>query len=131
MGALKLHGDQLIAADPSNAANIGAAIQIAIWDVEYGAVFGYTLIGSRVDGTGGLVDQYLSDVRPGNPWGEYTNYYVLAATGNQTLIVDTLHATPVSTPEPSTWAMMLLGFTGLGYAAFRRNAKPKGSAAPA
>ena len=25
-------------------------------------------------------------------------------------------------PEPSTWAMMLLGFAGLGYAAIRRNA---------
>ena len=24
-------------------------------------------------------------------------------------------------PEPSTWAMMLLGFAGLGYAAFRRS----------
>ena len=24
-------------------------------------------------------------------------------------------------PEPSTWAMMLLGFAGLGYAALRRN----------
>ena len=23
-------------------------------------------------------------------------------------------------PEPSTWAMMLLGFAGLGYAGFRR-----------
>jgi PEP-CTERM motif len=26
-------------------------------------------------------------------------------------------------PEPSTWAMMMLGFAGLGYAAFRRNSK--------
>jgi hypothetical protein len=26
-------------------------------------------------------------------------------------------------PEPSTWAMMTLGFAGLGYAAFRRNSK--------
>jgi hypothetical protein len=26
-------------------------------------------------------------------------------------------------PEPSTWAMMLLGFAGLGYAGFRRSAK--------
>jgi hypothetical protein len=26
-----------------------------------------------------------------------------------------------SVPEPSTWAMMLLGFAGLGYAAFRRS----------
>jgi len=28
-------------------------------------------------------------------------------------------------PEPSTWAMMMLGFAGLGYGAFRRNAKAK------
>jgi len=27
-------------------------------------------------------------------------------------------------PEPSTWAMMLLGFCGLGFMAYRRNAKP-------
>jgi PEP-CTERM motif len=28
-------------------------------------------------------------------------------------------------PEPSTWAMMLLGFAGLGYAGFRRTSKPR------
>jgi hypothetical protein len=28
-----------------------------------------------------------------------------------------------SVPEPSTWAMMLMGLAGLGYAAFRRAAK--------
>ncbi len=28
-------------------------------------------------------------------------------------------------PEPSTWAMMVLGFAGLGYAAFRRNSKDR------
>jgi hypothetical protein len=28
-------------------------------------------------------------------------------------------------PEPSTWAMVLLGFAGLGYAAFRRGAKTR------
>jgi PEP-CTERM motif len=27
------------------------------------------------------------------------------------------------TPEPTTWAMMMVGFAGLGYAAFRRNTK--------
>lgn len=26
----------------------------------------------------------------------------------------------MAVPEPSTWAMMMLGFAGLGYAAFRR-----------
>jgi hypothetical protein len=29
-----------------------------------------------------------------------------------------------SVPEPSTWAMMMLGFAALGYAAFRRGARP-------
>jgi hypothetical protein len=33
-----------------------------------------------------------------------------------------------SVPEPSTWAMMVLGFAGLGYAAFRRGAKAKARA---
>jgi hypothetical protein len=28
----------------------------------------------------------------------------------------------LTVPEPSTWVMMLLGFAGLGYAAFRRAA---------
>jgi len=28
-------------------------------------------------------------------------------------------------PEPSTWAMLMLGFAGLGYAAFRRNSKAR------
>jgi PEP-CTERM motif len=28
--------------------------------------------------------------------------------------------TPTAVPEPSTWAMMLLGFAGLGYAGYRR-----------
>jgi PEP-CTERM motif len=27
---------------------------------------------------------------------------------------------PPAVPEPSTWAMMLIGFAGLGYAAVRR-----------
>ena len=26
----------------------------------------------------------------------------------------------ISVPEPSTWAMMLIGFAGLGFAAYRR-----------
>ena len=27
-------------------------------------------------------------------------------------------------PEPSTWAMMLLGFAGIGFLAYRRKSKP-------
>jgi hypothetical protein len=28
-------------------------------------------------------------------------------------------------PEPSTWAMMLIGFAGLGYAGYRRDRKTR------
>jgi hypothetical protein len=27
-------------------------------------------------------------------------------------------------PEPSTWAMMILGFAGIGYIAYRRRNRP-------
>jgi hypothetical protein len=36
-------------------------------------------------------------------------------------------ATPV--PEPSTWAMMLIGFAGLGFVGYRRTRKPASIAA--
>ena len=32
-------------------------------------------------------------------------------------------------PEPSTWAMMILGFAGLGFLAYRRNNQMAASAA--
>ncbi len=32
-------------------------------------------------------------------------------------------------PEPSTWAMMLLGFAGLGFAAYRRASKARPASA--
>ena len=32
-----------------------------------------------------------------------------------------LNALPSAVPEPSTWAMMLIGFVGLGFAGYRRN----------
>jgi len=35
------------------------------------------------------------------------------------VLADILVGTPPGVPEPSTWAMMLVGFAGLGYAAFR------------
>jgi PEP-CTERM motif len=31
---------------------------------------------------------------------------------------------PSPVPEPSTWAMMLLGFAGLGYAGYLRSQRP-------
>jgi hypothetical protein len=37
--------------------------------------------------------------------------------------IDDLVITAV--PEPSTWAMMILGFAGIGVLAYRRNNRPR------
>jgi PEP-CTERM motif len=44
-----------------------------------------------------------------------TQFYDIGTTGDFTTAV----------PEPSTWAMMLLGFAGLGYASYRRSHRPR------
>lgn len=36
----------------------------------------------------------------------------------------TLNALTAPVPEPSTWAMMILGFAGVGFLAYRRKSKP-------
>jgi hypothetical protein len=43
-------------------------------------------------------------------------FFVIDAAG------DTARVTSV--PEPSTWAMLILGFAGIGFMAYRRKSKP-------
>jgi len=47
----------------------------------------------------------------------------LECTGNSCVSI------PAPVPEPSTWAMLMLGLAGLGFMVYRRNAKPAGRAA--
>ena len=62
---------------------------------------------------------------------------VLEAGGNTSFLTDatstftyqetvTYDYTPsvASVPEPSTWAMMILGFAGVGFMAYRQKSKP-------
>jgi hypothetical protein len=46
--------------------------------------------------------------------------FTLAKVGDRFGFTYNLADPPLSVPEPSTWAIMLLGFAGLGYAAYRR-----------
>ena len=48
---------------------------------------------------------------------------------HQTIDSGTVDAVGVTVPEPSTWAMMLLGFAGLGFAGWRGRRKAAGAAA--
>jgi PEP-CTERM motif len=43
----------------------------------------------------------------------------LASIGSITGTITYTYSTPTSAPEPSTWAMMLLGFAGLGFVGYR------------
>ena len=40
------------------------------------------------------------------------------------LNIAAINAVNAAVPEPSTWAMMILGFSGVGFMAYRRKAKP-------
>jgi PEP-CTERM motif len=65
---------------------------------------------------------------PNQPYAEYT--FGVTATGHDTFTVsfrndpafDALDSFSVASavPEPSTWAMMILGFMGVGFMAYRR-----------
>jgi hypothetical protein len=76
---------------------------------------------------GFLHDPIIAPCKSGNGCGAAG---INALGSNYTLTVDpnsAFYATTGSVsavPEPSTWAMMLLGFAGIGFMAYRRKAKP-------
>jgi hypothetical protein len=61
----------------------------------------------------------------GGPGIDLTIAYNLVADGSGGFGFD--FALGGAVPEPSTWAMMLLGFAGLGYAGYRRAREPRAS----
>jgi PEP-CTERM motif len=75
--------------------------------------------GARLSGTSTYLGQSFASlgVTPGTyiwTWGsgEHADSFTLDVGG----------VIPPPVPEPSTWAMMLIGFAGLGYAAIRKGA---------
>jgi hypothetical protein len=95
--------------------DIETAIAGAIWTVEYGATV--TSSDSEINT---LIASYVSYAEA-NP---QTFSLGLFPDGNTQGFANTqgfVVGTPV--PEPSTWAMALIGLAGLAYAAFRRGGK--------
>jgi len=68
----------------------------------FGSRTGLTLVGPN---------EFTVDVTGDNP--AYLNTLVIDVTTGGSV-------TPTPTPEPSTWALLLLGFAGLGFAGWRR-----------
>ena len=50
--------------------------------------------------------------------GQYTHF------ANASLVPTHVTIGVAAVPEPSTWAMMILGFAGIGFVAYRRKSKP-------
>jgi hypothetical protein len=72
--------------------------------------------------SGGIVSQQNSDYA--NPAFYSDSGYSINAYAGETLTAANGSIVTISAvPEPSTWAMMLLGFAGLGFMAYRRKNK--------
>jgi hypothetical protein len=58
-------------------------------------------------------------------WGTSNGVYYLPPTAEGSGSADLLVSDPViaAVPEPSTWAMMILGFAGIGFMGYRRSRK--------
>ena len=104
-------------ANPSN--DLSAAIQAAIWQVEYATTASYS------GDTGFATDLAAIDAMlANNPPSSYDGGVEVGNTGDQGLFNNQHLFTTQTVPEPSTWAMMLIGFAGLGFAGYR-SAKAK------
>ena len=64
----------------------------------------------------------LSDTTIAQASGE--SFTTLDSTDSGTLIRGVAFAPVAAVPEPSTWAMLLLGFAGVGFIAYRRKLRP-------
>jgi hypothetical protein len=124
-------------------------------EIKIGGGFGVTtFVGNLRQGMGtfdiAAIDQFGAMFPASFTIGPGSNFFTLSATNNE-LITDVLITGAVGSlaptgfnefahprisgasviPEPSTWALMMVGFTGLGFVAFRRGrlSRPSGAMA--
>ena len=85
-------------------------------------------VGSELDPTlGSGYWLMVSGLSPGEhtlTFGGAESPWPVAPDGFSTSVIDRIN---VGVPEPATWAMMLLGFAGLGYAGYRRGRELRAS----
>jgi hypothetical protein len=100
-----------------------------------GSVQAYDEISQTIATTVGDVYQVTFAATDNGPLNTYS---ALSTNGNTTgtggngidiLVYAQAAPPPLNTPEPSTWAMMILGFAGMGFVAYRKAKRPALSAA--
>jgi hypothetical protein len=89
-----------------------------------GSTAGFNVVGGQISGANGVTfelnsDTYLAfnDSLGRNYLTDYSNNTIVT---NQGGFDGVTYSEVPAVPEPSTWAMMLLGFAGLGSMAYRR-----------
>jgi hypothetical protein len=110
--------------------------------VEYTATGWYTGIGGPPSSLEISLDSTdIINLNPAPSDGVYTEFvYQFIGTGSDTVtitsyqlpsynLVDNFTVTTSTVPEPSTWAMMLLGFSGLGFMGWRSSRRAAAHAA--
>lgn len=124
IGSLMANGNALIKLNAGT--DVSAAIQLAIWQTEYGASFSYAP-GSVSSGVLDLVTTYLADVATGGAWGSaVTNVSLLSQPGNQTLGFVNSGFSTGETPLPTTLTMMLGGLAFVGLFGFFGRTQDRG-----
>jgi hypothetical protein len=100
------------------------------WDY-FDSVVYFTARAVIVDGflDGNFVGTWSTGLTPGS-WtslsfgGTTVDSFVITSTGNgHSWLMDDLVLGVAAVPEPSTWAMMILGFAGVGFMTYRRSRK--------
>jgi hypothetical protein len=96
----------------------GALLQLAF------TTPGSSLVGFT--GGGSIFSEFLGNPCTGSSCPEIDSAYLVVFTNGQDVITGSVGtvAAIASVPEPSTWAMMILGFFGIGFMAYRRKSKP-------
>ena len=91
----------------------------------------------RVDIDGGSKGIFTTPVGSGNTqqWTQFTAFFTASGSTTTVALINldtdtdngldnvTIAEVTPAVPEPSTWAMMILGFTGVGFMAYRRKSK--------
>jgi PEP-CTERM motif len=102
-----------------------------------GRIFGQTLMASPIAGVTGSGEGTLGFIDPiggpgpltglgafANPFGQVLNGLPADQVNGFTAALEFAPAT-AAVPEPSTWAMMFLGFAGLGFLGYRQTTKAR------
>jgi len=108
--------------------------QVSYWVGNYSANIGPApILVNITDGTSNtiLLSEAPATDAPSGTWVRFASNFIGDGTSSTITFTENSGLTYVglddvsvtSVPEPSTWAMMLLGFAGLGYAGYRASRK--------